>query len=40
MDGILMEPLWNGTIIVDLVTVIIRGMEHGFIQKENHEKNI
>lgn len=27
-------------LIVDLVTVIIRRMEHGIIQKENHEKNI
>ena len=27
-------------LIVDLVTVIIRGMKHGDIQKENREKNI
>ena len=26
--------------IIDLVTVIIRRMKHGIIQKENREKNI
>ena len=26
--------------LVDLVTVIIRRMKHGIIQKENREKNI